>query len=142
MSRKSSRPTRSLTDIRTVAGKGSDASQRGYTNYFEMGALELERLRRSQEREVAMRRVSEIDRRIEEIDAQMARLRSEVDANRAQRAEQEGAVGARQASPSSSRRRTASHAASQVGASAPLRSGVARAEPTESAPRSGLRIRY
>ncbi|MCF7993207.1 MAG: hypothetical protein K9M02_22465, partial [Thiohalocapsa sp.] len=71
MSVKSIRPQRSLADIRTMAGKSTDASRQGYAAYFEMGALELERMRRSQEREAAQRRIDEIDRRIAEIDAQM-----------------------------------------------------------------------
>lgn len=140
MSTKSNRPARSLTDIRTLAGKSSDAAQRGYTNYFEMGALELERLRRSQEREAAMRRIAEIDRRIGEIDAEMARLRGEVEVTQSERALKE--AGAAVPAPAQRTRRRAAPQGSVGGGTDTLRGGVARAKPSEPSPRSGLRIRY
>ena len=74
MTAKSSRPQRTLADIKTVAGKSSDRNKRSYANYFQMGALELERWRRAQERKAAAERVAEIDRRLHDIDGEMQAL--------------------------------------------------------------------
>jgi hypothetical protein len=142
MRSKSSRPQRSLTDIRTLAGKSQDNVQRGYATYFEMGALELERLRRSQEREAALGRVAEIERRIAEIDAEMAKLHSEVAAQSDRRAEVEGlAPGAATPRPTRSRRRAGADSGT-LGAVPVVRADPARAESGEPGERRGLRIRY
>lgn len=77
MTAKSNRPPRNLADIKTHAGRAG-ANGRSYANFFQMGALELERWRRQKEREAATARVSEIDRRIKEIEAEMAPLRDGV----------------------------------------------------------------
>jgi hypothetical protein len=138
MSAKSSRPGRTLTDIRTLAGKSSDKSQRGYANYFEMGALELERLRRTQEREAAQRRINEIDRRIAEIDAEMRQLKAEVDATSGARHPAGDAAPAQRSRPAA-RGRTAGGTAAG-GAVSVTRPSVNGAEAP--AARSGLRIRY
>jgi uncharacterized small protein (DUF1192 family) len=138
MSAKSSRPGRTLTDIRTLAGKSSDKSQRGYANYFEMGALELERLRRTQEREAAQRRINEIDRRIGEIDAEMRQLKAEVDVTNSARDPAGDVAPAQRGRPVARARATASPAAG--GAVSVTRASVSGAEaPTA---RNGLRIRY
>jgi hypothetical protein len=143
MSAKSSRPQRSLTDIRTVAGKSSDPAQRGYANYFEMGALELERLRRTQEREAAQRRIDEINRRIAEIDAEMVQLQTAAEASRADRAAtaEGGGAGTLPRQSRVSRRRGAAAGTAEGGA-VTVRGGVARAEPNEAGERRGMRIRY
>lgn len=73
MATKTSRPPRTLSDIKTHAGRVQRAN-RGYASYFQIGALELERWRREQEREAAARRIAEINRRIAEIEAEMATL--------------------------------------------------------------------
>ncbi|WP_058557731.1 hypothetical protein [Thiohalocapsa sp. ML1] len=144
MNGKSSRPPRSLTDIRTLAGKSQDGVQRGYATYFEMGALELERLRRSQEREAALRRVGEIERRIAEIDAEMAQLQGAVAADSERRAEVESALPSAALRPTRSRRRGGASNGAE-GAAPVIRADSGRAqtgEPGEGGPRRGLRIRY
>jgi hypothetical protein len=78
MAAKSSRPPRTLSDIKTVAGKSSDRDKRSYANYFQMGALELERWRREQERQAASERVAEIDRRLSDIDSEMRSLQADL----------------------------------------------------------------
>ena len=77
MNAKSNRPPRNLADIKTHAGRAG-ANGRSYANFFQMGALELERWRRLKEKEAATARVSEINRRIDEIEAEMAPLREGV----------------------------------------------------------------
>jgi hypothetical protein len=42
--------------------------QQTYRDYFQVGALELERLRRTREREAASSRIASIDSRIADID--------------------------------------------------------------------------
>jgi len=74
MAVKSSKPQRGLADIKTVAGRSSDRNKRSYANYFKMGALELERWRRAQERKAAADRVAEVDRRLRDIDGEMQAL--------------------------------------------------------------------
>ncbi len=73
MTAKSNRPPRNLSDIKTHAGRAG-ISDRSYANYFQMGALELERWRREREKEAATRRIDEINRRIGEIETEMSPL--------------------------------------------------------------------
>ncbi len=61
------RPPRTVTDIKTHSGRSSRDHQI-YRNYFEVGALELERWRRTLERNVASSRIASIDSRIAVID--------------------------------------------------------------------------
>ena len=60
-------PPRTVTDIKTHSGRVSRDHQ-VYRDYFQVGALELERWRRAKEREVALSRITSIDTRIAEID--------------------------------------------------------------------------
>ena len=62
-----SSPRRTVSDIKTHSGRGS-RDHEVYRDYFQVGALELERWRRAKEREVASLRVASIDSRIAEID--------------------------------------------------------------------------
>jgi len=63
----STRPPRTLSDIKTHSGRVRQEHQT-YRDYFQVGALELERWRRSKEREAASARVATINARIVDID--------------------------------------------------------------------------
>lgn len=67
------RPPRTVTDIKTHSGKSSRDHQI-YRNYFQVGALELERWRRTLERNVASSRIASIDCRITDIDKEKNEL--------------------------------------------------------------------
>ncbi len=67
------RPSRTVTDIKTHSGRSSRDHQI-YRNYFEVGALELERWRRTLERNVASSRITSIDSRIAVIDKEKEAL--------------------------------------------------------------------
>ncbi len=62
-----SRPPRSVSDIKTHSGRAKNKYE-VYRNYFQVGALELERWRREREREAASSRIAGIDSRIADID--------------------------------------------------------------------------
>ena len=62
-----SRPPRSVSDIKTHSGSAKNKHET-YRNYFQVGALELERWRREREREAASSRIADIDNRIADID--------------------------------------------------------------------------
>ena len=66
-------PPRTVTDIKTQSGRVSRDHQ-VYRDYFQVGALELERWRRTKEREVALSRIASIDTRIAEIDKEKETL--------------------------------------------------------------------
>ena len=66
-------PPRTVTDIKTHSGRVSRDHQ-VYRDYFQVGALELERWRRTKEREVALSRIASIDTRIAEIDKEKETL--------------------------------------------------------------------
>jgi hypothetical protein len=67
------RPPRTVTDIKTHSGKSSRDHQI-YRSYFQVGALELERWRRTLERNVASSRIATIDSRILVIDKEKEQL--------------------------------------------------------------------
>lgn len=69
----STRPPRTLSDIKTHSGRVSSDHQ-VYRDYFQVGALELERWRRTKEREAASLRIASIDSRIEDIDKEKEAL--------------------------------------------------------------------
>jgi hypothetical protein len=69
----STRPPRTLSDIKTNSGRVSREHQ-VYRDYFQVGALELERLRRTKEREAASLRIAIIDNRVAEIDKEKEAL--------------------------------------------------------------------
>lgn len=60
------RPPRTVSDIKTRSGASKNKHET-YRNYFQVGALELERWRREREREAASSRIAEIDKRLTEI---------------------------------------------------------------------------
>jgi hypothetical protein len=62
----STRPPRTVSDIKTHSGRVS-TNHEAYRDYFQVGALELERWRRTKEREAALSRIASIDNRIAEI---------------------------------------------------------------------------
>ncbi len=64
---------RSVRDIRTHAGRINLAAP-PYQAYFRIGALEMEIARRATERESAMTRVNNIDKRVREIEAEQQML--------------------------------------------------------------------
>ncbi|NCC28271.1 MAG: hypothetical protein EOM22_09025 [Gammaproteobacteria bacterium] len=70
---KFTQPSRSVRDIKTLAGKAEDASA-PHKLYMRLFALETERHRRLQERASAMLRVDNIDARCAEIAAEMEQL--------------------------------------------------------------------
>jgi hypothetical protein len=69
----STRPPRTLSDIKTHSGRAS-TNHEVYRDYFQVGALELERWRRTKEREAASSRIAGIDSRIAEIDQEKEAL--------------------------------------------------------------------
>jgi len=73
-----SRPPRSVSDIKTHSGSTKN-NHETYRNYFQVGALELERWRREREREAAALRIAEIDNRISDIDYEKKKLLDEAD---------------------------------------------------------------
>ena len=70
------RPPRSVSDIKTHSGMAKNKHET-YRNYFQVGALELERWRREREREAASTRIGQIDSRIAEINKEKSHLLSE-----------------------------------------------------------------
>ena len=69
----SKRNIRSLQDLRTLSGRIDQAST-PYKAYMKLSCLEMEKCRRSKERESAMQRVKNIDARFREIEADKAAL--------------------------------------------------------------------
>jgi len=69
----STRPRRTLSDIKTHSGRVRGDNQ-VYRDYFQVGALELERLRRTKEREAASLRIAMIDSRIADINKEKEAL--------------------------------------------------------------------
>ena len=67
------RPPRSVSDIKTHSGRTNNKHET-YRNYFQVGALELERWRREREREAAAARIADIDSRIADIDKEKSEL--------------------------------------------------------------------
>jgi len=74
------RPPRSVSDIKTHSGMAKNKHET-YRNYFQVGALELERWRREREREAASTRINHIDSRIAEIDKEKNHLLAEAAEN-------------------------------------------------------------
>jgi len=67
-------PCRGSESVRTLAavlGSGARSKER-HVRQFRVGCLELERMRRSQEKASALRRVTEIDARLGQIDREIA----------------------------------------------------------------------
>lgn len=62
-------PRRGVSNIRTRSGT-VDQADIAFKTYLKMSCLEMERARRSKERESAMQRVKLIDARFQEIDAE------------------------------------------------------------------------
>ncbi len=60
------RPPRTVSDIKTRSSVAKNQHET-YRNYFQVGALELERWRREREREASSSRIAEIDKRLTEI---------------------------------------------------------------------------
>lgn len=121
MAIKTTRPPRTLGDIKTVAGRSSNKNQRRYASYFQLGALELERYRRGLERDAAQGRIDGINQRLGEIDGEMQGLLVEAGAEGVQRPTKKGER-------------------ARVGSRSETRGTVTSNEPTGQ-PR-GLRIRY
>lgn len=67
------RPIRGLNNIRTRSGTSDQVSE-PYKAFLRIGSLEMEKARRSKERESAMLRVQNIDSRFREIDAEKEEL--------------------------------------------------------------------
>ncbi|MBK1706848.1 hypothetical protein CKO40_20465 [Halochromatium glycolicum] len=86
MAVKTTRPPRSMNDIKTLAGRNTNQEQRRYTSYFQLGALELERYRRGLERDAAQQRINTINQRLDEIEAEMQQLLAEAGAEALQQA--------------------------------------------------------
>jgi len=72
------RPPRSVSDIKTHSGSAKNKHET-YRNYFQVGALELERWRREREREAASTRIADIDNRIADIDREKMILLADAD---------------------------------------------------------------
>jgi hypothetical protein len=64
---------RGLQNIRSRSGMADQVSE-PYRAYLRIGSLEMEKARRSKERESAMLRVNGIDERFRQIDAEKAEL--------------------------------------------------------------------
>ena len=72
------RTIRGLQDLRTYSGTVEQVA-RPYRAYMRISCLEMEKLRRGQERKSAMHRVENIDARFEEIEAEKAALLTMID---------------------------------------------------------------
>jgi hypothetical protein len=68
-----SKPQKGLQSIRTMAEGGSDI-QRPHRNFLLLAMLELEKTRRTQEKESACGRVKDIEQRLAEIEGEQAGL--------------------------------------------------------------------
>jgi len=66
-------PLRGLRTIRTLAGKVNQTAA-PHRAHLQIACLEIEKTRRTTERTSARRRVAELDARLEEIEAEQARL--------------------------------------------------------------------
>ena len=66
-------PLRGLRTIRTLAGK-VDLVAVPHRAHLQIACLELEKARRTTERTSALRRVAEVDARLQEIDTEQAHL--------------------------------------------------------------------
>ena len=66
-------PLRGLRTIRTLAGK-VDLVAVPHRAHLQIACLELEKARRTTERNSALRRVAEVDARLQEIDSEQAQL--------------------------------------------------------------------
>ena len=73
---------RGVQDIRTLSGQ-ADQRFLPYKAFLRISCLEMERARRGKERDSALRRVSSIEARFEEIDAEKAALLSGLAASQA-----------------------------------------------------------
>jgi hypothetical protein len=67
------RPPRSVSSIKTHSGRVSGTHE-AHRDYFQVGALELERSRRVKEVDAANQRITKIKARIAEIDSEKAKL--------------------------------------------------------------------
>jgi hypothetical protein len=67
------RNIRGLLDLRTLSGRVDQVSE-PYRAYMRITSIEMEKVRRGQERESAMHRVKNIDERFNEIEAEKAAL--------------------------------------------------------------------
>ena len=85
------RPPRSVSDIKTHSGRAKNKHET-YRNYFQVGALELERWRQEREREAASARISDIDNRIADIDREKQTLLDDAADIHAENAEKKGIV--------------------------------------------------
>ena len=65
------RNTRGLQDIRTLSGRVDQASI-PYKTYMKLSCLEMEIIRRGEEKESALYRAENIDARLQEIEAEKA----------------------------------------------------------------------
>ena len=84
------RPPRTVSDIKTRSGTAKNQHET-YRNYFQVGALELERWRREREREASSERIAEIDKRLTQINEEKQLLLQEAAANATPSARDEGA---------------------------------------------------
>jgi flagellar motility protein MotE (MotC chaperone) len=67
------RTIRGVQDIRTIAGK-PDIINEPYRAYMRITAMEMEKARKSKERESALHRVRNIEERFKEIEAEKEKL--------------------------------------------------------------------
>ena len=67
------RTIRGLQDIRTIAGK-PDINNEPYRAYMRIAGIEMEKARRSKERESALNRVRNIEARFKEIEVEKGTL--------------------------------------------------------------------
>jgi len=73
-----SKPYKGLQSIHTMADRGSDM-QRPHRKFLLLAMLELEKTRRSQEKESACERAANIDKRLAEISEEQACLLATVE---------------------------------------------------------------
>jgi hypothetical protein len=78
-----SKPSRGLQDIRTMSGRISEEAN-PQRKYLTLAILELEKARRSQERESARGRIENIDQRLAEIAEEEAGLLTAAEADLAE----------------------------------------------------------
>ncbi len=98
MSTPTVRPRKGLADIRTRTA-GASPEQSAYRSCFVMGALELEKMRRLKERQIAAQRIAAIDERLRQIDAEIDSLQRALKAPRLTGVDRVGTAGVRIADP-------------------------------------------
>lgn len=92
------RPPKTLSDIRTHSGRVK-SDNHSYRDYFQAGALELEKWRREREKEASLRRLAIINERINQINVEKSLLLSAAAAEDARKSDAKSSTIGKPSSP-------------------------------------------